>query len=135
MMFLVKGVKPDVPTAWKLLDQYVALHPPNEREFARLQGALMVACALARAGLADSAQGVIERSRPADASIDPNRQLAYYEALALTLLGKKDEALSQLATFLAANPSQRRSFARDKTWWFRDLRDDPRYQSMVSTGG
>ena len=96
---------------------------------------MMVAGALARAGLADSARAVIEQSRPDDPNVDPYREIAYFEALARTILGDKEEALDQLAVFLAVNPSQRRSYARDKTWWFRDLRDDPRYRTMVSSGG
>jgi serine/threonine-protein kinase len=135
LMFLLKGVKPDVPAAWRLLEEYVENTAPNEREVARLRGRMMVAGALARAGLADSARVVIEQSRPDDPNVDPYREIAYFEALARTILGDKEEALDQLAVFLAVNPSQRRSYARDKTWWFRDLRDDPRYRTMVSSGG
>jgi len=53
--------------------------------------------------------------------------------VARTLLGDKDEAIRQLGVFLAANPAQRTSLRDDNTWWFRDLRSDPRYRTL--TGG
>jgi len=42
-----------------------------------------------------------------------------------------DEALHQLSLYLSANPQLRAGWARDRTWWFRDLRNDPRYQRIV----
>jgi hypothetical protein len=94
---------------------------------------MLVAAALARAGLDDSARTVIVRSRAPDAESDPTREIAYLEAVARTLLGDKDEAIRQLGVFLAANPAQRTSLRDDNTWWFRDLRSDPRYRTL--TGG
>jgi hypothetical protein len=46
-------------------------------------------------------------------------------------LGEKDEAIRLLSTYLAANPQFRESMARDQSWWFRELRSDPRYQALV----
>ncbi len=132
-MFALKGTKPDVPRAWALLDQYVERSPQPDRDFRRRRGSMLVAAALARADLADSARSVILRSRAPDAESDPTREIAYLEAVARTLLGDQDEAIRQLGVFLAANPAQRASLRDDNTWWFRDLRSDPRYRTL--TGG
>jgi serine/threonine-protein kinase len=132
-MFALKGTKPDVPRAWELLDQYVERSPQPDRDFRRRRGSMLVAAALARADLADSARAVILRSRAPDAQSDPTREIAYLEAVARTLLGDTDEAIRQLGVFLAANPAQRTSLRDDNTWWFRDLRSDPRYRTL--TGG
>jgi len=86
--------------------------------------------ALARAGLIDSAKRVAERAR-ADATIDPTRDLAYFEAAARMIMGDKDEAMRLLTTYVAANPQSRASMAKDQTWWFRDLRSDPRWQTLI----
>jgi hypothetical protein len=80
--------------------------------------------------LRDSAQAVFVRSR-GDASIDPTRDLAQWEAIGQTMLGNKDEAFRQLSTVLATNPQQRLTLAQDQSWWFRDLRSDPRWTALA----
>jgi TolB-like protein len=128
--YSLKGAKPDVDSAWKALDQYVALSPPPLRELNRLKGQMRMAVALARAGLADRARSVAERSR-GDATVDSGRELAELEALARSVLGDKDEAFRQLANFIASNPEQRKSLGSDDSWEWRDLRTDPRFASLV----
>ena len=129
-LFALKGVKPDVPKAWELLDQYTKLAPATSREFNRPFGQMLVAMAVARAGLLDSARHVAERAR-ADATVDPTRDLAFFEAAARAIMGDKDVALRLMATYVAANPQARSSIARDESWWWRDLRTDPRWRSML----
>jgi hypothetical protein len=93
---------------------------------------MLVAIALARAGLRDSADALARRAR-ADTRIDATRELALLEAIMRTMLGERDEALHQLGLYLSANPQLREGMARDRTWWFQDLRTDPRYQDLVET--
>jgi hypothetical protein len=38
-----------------------------------------------------------------------------------------------LGLYLSANPQLREGMAQDRTWWFQDLRIDPRYQRLVET--
>jgi TolB-like protein len=129
-IFALKGVKPDLPKAWQLLDAYVKLVPANSREFNQHFGQILVSMAIARAGMVDSARHVAERAR-ADASIDPTRDLAQFEAAARLIMGDKEEALRLLTTYVAANPQVRAGMAKDDTWWFRDLRSDPRWRSLM----
>jgi TolB-like protein/tRNA A-37 threonylcarbamoyl transferase component Bud32 len=129
-LYALKGVKPDVPKAWQLLDQYVKLAPASTREFSLHYGEMLVAMAIARAGLADSARHVMEHAR-ADATVDPTRDLAQIEAAARLIVGDKDEALRLLTTYVATNPQVRESMAKDETWWFRDLKNDPRWRSLL----
>jgi hypothetical protein len=91
---------------------------------------MVVAIALARAGLRDSANKVARRAR-ADTTVDETRDLAQLEAIARTLLGERDEALRLLGLYLSANPQFRDGMTRDSTWWLRDLRADPRYWRLV----
>src|SRR5215216_3335800 len=97
-LFALKGQKPDIDKAWQLLEEYVRLSPPNQRDFLRLRAQMLVAMALARAGLADSANAVAIRSR-ADATTDPPRELVSFEAIVRTILGQKDEAIRLLANY------------------------------------
>ncbi len=131
MLFALPGTSPDVPRLWQLLDQYVELNPPNQRDFMRKRGSILVSWALARAGLKDSARHVVTRSR-VEADEDPPRELAQFEAITRTMLGDTDEALHQLAVYLAANPQMRRSLPSDP--WFKSLRDDPRFAALVAAG-
>jgi hypothetical protein len=133
-LFSLKGQTPDIPKAWQLLEKFVELSPVSIRPLHQLYGQMLVAMALARAGLADSARAVALRSR-GDATIDPTHDLAFYETIVRTFTGDRDEALRLLSTYLAANPQMRASFARDQTWWFKDLRSDPQYRALIGTGG
>ncbi|HEU5262790.1 MAG TPA: protein kinase [Gemmatimonadales bacterium] len=128
------GRRPDAPRMWRLLDENVKRYPPNAREYRRRRGEMLVAMTLVRAGLPDSARRVALRAR-ADATIDPSRDLVYIEAMLRNMLGDRDEALSLVGTYLATNPQDRATMAKDETWWWRGLRDDPRFQRLVGSGG
>ena len=129
----LKGAKPDVDEAWRLLARNVNLYPPQEREFRRRRGELLVAMTIGRAGLKDSARAVALRARTDDQDIDPTRELAYLEVLLWNLLDDRQEALSRLALYLAVNPQDRASVAADSTWWLRGLRNDPRFRQLVQS--
>jgi serine/threonine-protein kinase len=126
----IPGQKPDVAQAWELLGEFVKTTPPNLRAFYKLYGQMLVAVALVRAGLSDSARSVALHSR-GDATVDPTRDLAMKEAIVRAQLGDKDEAFKLLGTYLAANPQLREGLGRDETWPFRDLRSDPRWATVV----
>jgi len=132
-LFALRGSKPDIPKLWRLVDQYAAMFPPNLQEYRRRRGQLFVAMVLATAGRTDSARAVALRAR-ADASVDPSRDLVYLEVALRSILGDRDEAISLLTLYLATNPQERASLANDHTWWFAQLRADPRFQALVRTG-
>ena len=121
---------PNVPRAWRVLDSMLARTQPRDSAFARLNGHLLAAGILAKAGLADSARRVTQRSR-GDAQLDPTRDLALTAAYVYTLLGDKPAALDQLKVYLAANPARRQGFAQDPGWQFRALQDDPAFRQLV----
>ena len=123
---------PAFAAAWTLLGEFVRTTPPNLRAYHTLYGQMLVAMALVRAGLPDSARSVALRSR-GDPGVDPTHDLAYYEALVRAQLGDKDEAFKLLGTYLAANPQMRQGMVRDETWLLRDLRSDPRFATVVGT--
>ncbi|HET7423732.1 MAG TPA: serine/threonine-protein kinase, partial [Gemmatimonadales bacterium] len=120
-MMGMKGQKPDIAKAWKLLGEFVQTTPPNLRPYHTLYGQMLVGMALVRAGLPDSARAVALRSR-GNPEVDPTHDLAYYEAVLRTQLGDKDEALKQLGIYLASNPQQRAGIGKGDTWDLRELR-------------
>ncbi len=112
LLLATKGTDPNVGKAWRLADSLFKLTPEPDRPFQRLNGQMVVAAVLARAGLADSARHVAERSK-GDAQIDPTRDLVESGAFVYTLLGDQDEALKLLKVYLAANPQRRSNYAED----------------------
>ena len=88
---------------------------------------LMIAAILARAGLRDSARGVVAlaRTERGDRIAAP-----YAEAYVLTLLGDRDAAILLLTQALAASPNDRSIIANHP--WYADLRGDPRFTVLVA---
>jgi serine/threonine-protein kinase len=129
-MMTTKAAEPDVRRAWQLADSMVDRTPERQREYQRLNGRMIVAAILARAGLKDSARRVAAQARSTP-ELDPMRDVELSGAFAYTLMGDKDAALRSLKTYLAANPERRASLAEDSGWWFRSLQEDPRYKKLV----
>ena len=49
------------------------------------------------------------------------------------MLGDRDEALRLVGTYLATNPQDRETMAKDDSWWWNGIRDDPRFKSLVGS--
>jgi serine/threonine-protein kinase len=130
LMMGTTAVKPDIRRAWRLADSLVNVSQPSDRPLATLNGKALVAVALARAGLADSAEHVLAKlDDPSD--IDPTKDVTETKAFAWTLLGKKDKAISALALYLSANPARAIGFDDEHNWQWRSVHDDPRFQALV----
>ena len=132
-LYAIRGLKPDVPALWGLVEQYARLYPENQQEYRRKRAQVFLSMALANAGLRDSARAVATRAR-GNPTIDPTNDLMYLEVAARNVMGDREEALKVLRGYLATNPQDRASIARDETWFFRGLRDDPRFVALVRTG-
>jgi serine/threonine-protein kinase len=119
---------PDVEEAWRLaavMDSLAA-----GREMWRREARILVAAAIGRAGMLDSARHVMERAR-ADRNVDPRGELMGFEAVVRTLIGDKDEAIRLLHVYLTSNPAHREGFVKNSAWWWRPLAGDPRYQALI----
>ncbi|HET7239706.1 MAG TPA: hypothetical protein VFI77_01030, partial [Gemmatimonadales bacterium] len=132
-LFAFKDQPPDVSGAWRLYRQYLELTPPNLRVLNQYYGRMLVAIALARAGLRDSALATA-RSARADSTVDVTRDLTMLEAIVHNLLGQRSDALDDLEVYYRANPQLRAGMSRDETWWWTELRRDPRWQAIAAEG-
>lgn len=121
-----------IDDAWLQCEAVVELSPTSRREFNRSHCHMLIAMALVRADMPDSARAVAERAR-AGPDVDPIRELAWLEAIVLAWLGDHEAAVDRLSLYFAANPGQAEAFARDDTWWLEDLRDVPAYQRLVGS--
>ena len=97
---------------------------------------MVVGGILGRAGLADSARKVLAGSR-VDPDVDPTSELALIEAYMRVITGDHDEAIERLRRYLLSNPSD--PSAPDQNtevfWWWRDLRDHPRFHEVRAATG
>jgi serine/threonine-protein kinase len=123
------GADVDVDSVWALADAYGRTLSPQTEEFFSRWAGMGVAAALARAGLADSAGAVAERSRGTP-ELDPANDLVYLEAFVRTLTGETDLALDLLAEYMARGGDD--GSALDH-WWFDPLREEPRYKTLAGS--
>ena len=130
-MMTTTAVKdPDPARAWRLADSVTALAPEGRREYLTLNARMLVAATLARAGLADSAKAVVERSK-GDAQINPTRDLTMFGAFVYRLLGDADGAVNLLKFYFAANDQLRQVYREDPGWYFRDIAATPAWKQLV----
>ena len=116
----------DAALAWELTHRLDSIEVLND---GRPHRRLFVAAVLARAGLADSARTVIERTR-AETPERIQNDLSPMEALVRTALGEDSLALDLLAVTLLAEP-QRKAYVASHPWYER-LRSNPRFIDLVS---
>ena len=122
--------RPDAAEAWHLLARIDSLTPAPRKPFEHYRATAILAAALARAGLKDSARHVLERARP-ERGADPSQETLSIEAFARTILGDRDEAIALLKRYVAANPSHAFTRGGNISWWWRDLKADPRFAQLT----
>ncbi|HYN21579.1 MAG TPA: serine/threonine-protein kinase [Thermoanaerobaculia bacterium] len=129
-MLTTRSEQPDVARAWRLADSVTKMAPAFRKQFLTLSSNMMAAAVVARAGLADSARRVVERSK-GDAQISPTQDLALMGAFVYTLLGDRDKAIDLLKIYFAANERMRAAYAEEPGWWFRPLANEPKFKQLV----
>jgi len=132
-LFTTNRVEPDVDRAWRFASELQALSSEDEWEgvyWGRRESHMLVAAAIARAGMADSAEAVLSRSR-GNPEVDPDRVLLTREALVRVLLNQKDEAIRLLSEYYTYNPHHRPSETDDINWWWRSIQDDPGFRALL----
>ena len=132
-LFTSSARQPDVPTAWRLVEELRAMTPAKEWPGLGREAQMLAAAAIGRAGLKDSADHVLVRARGGP-DVDPDRELLTVEAFIRELLGQRDASLELLKQYLVARPEHRQGLAVSQSWWWRGLRADPRFTEMVGTG-
>ena len=129
-LLTLRGIKITPADSWHLVGQLRKVTPEKDWPFEGREAAMLVAAGLTRAGMQDSARRVLVRSR-GNPEIDPSRDLIIDEAVVRVILADTTEALNLLKQYLVANPDHRVGMANTQSWWWRDLKNDPRYRQMV----
>jgi TolB-like protein len=122
--------QPNPDEAWSTLKAYLDVAPRQAEQYLRLKGQILVAGALGRAGLRDSADAVLSRSRAAP-SLDPEMELMGLEALVRLQMGEEAQALELLKTYLTLNPQHRSGWQWTAHWWWRPLQANPDFRRLL----
>jgi serine/threonine-protein kinase len=134
-MMTTKAARQDPDSAWRLYAALQQVTPERAWPFESRNGQILVAGALARAGLSDSARHVLTRARVGgDATVDPRKELVGNEAVVRAILGDYDETVRLIEQYLVANPEHWRGFAKYTGPWWRDpkLQTHPKFKALIA---
>jgi hypothetical protein len=67
-----------------------------------------------------------------DSLVDPSHDLLLLAAAAYSRAGATDSALAMVDRVLTSFPERADSYASNPPWFFKNLRDDPRYVALVN---
>lgn len=124
------AVQPDAGKAWQIRDSLLRYSATGDTAFASINSMALVAGAVGRAGMKDSAEHILSRldDRP---DVDPTLDATLAKAIVFVQLGDKDNAIKSLARYLSANPARAVGFDDEHSWIWRSVHDDPRFQALV----
>ncbi len=120
---------PDIDVAWELASRAESLAPEGLQAYYTHEARMIVGGVIARAGLADSANSVLNRAR-ADEAIDPSRTLMRVEAV-MRIFGREyDRALDLLEEYRRIHPDYSFEVEGELHWFWMPLSNDPRFQVL-----
>ena len=124
----------EIDSAWHELATLERLLPANVKELQIRRHKMLVAATIAQNGKRDSAVHVMESARTNDKAIDPAGNLLTFEALArirLKTSADTAEAFRLLKEYVVTQPQHGKGFSETTHWWWKGLRDDPRWNSFL----
>jgi serine/threonine-protein kinase len=130
LLMTIPDAQADVPMAWRLLSRIDSQTPGPRKALEHHRAETIVGVVLARASLGDSARHVLARAR-ADRTVDPAQEILSIEAFGWMVLGDRDQAIALLKRYVAANPGHAFKRGGDISWWWRDLKSDPRFAQLT----
>ncbi len=130
-------VDPDVALASQLLARMDSLAPgsPVQREHVLIDAEMTHAGVLGRAGMADSAKSLLASSREkVTHENDAGNRFLYVEAIMRSLAGDYDAGIDLLKRYVAAHPDHHFAESQGTVFWYRDLRNHPRWREVAGLG-
>jgi serine/threonine-protein kinase len=119
----------DADRAWRLFVEHEREDSTGRLAATRGIRYMYVAAVLARAGMHDSAEAVVRRTRAEMERRGMASTMDFWESHVHVLAGRPREAVARLTSFLAANPAYRGLVAN--TSWFKPLRSDSAFVRLV----
>lgn len=129
-MLLTDVEDPDIERAWQLRSRLLELTPVDDRPYQESVTAIVAGGVIAKAGLPDSADAVLQRAR-AGSDVDPTQELVGYEAAIRSITGDTANAMALLRQYVAGNPEHSFEVAGGIHWWWRNLLDHPDFRAVT----
>ena len=128
-LMMTPKFEPDPGRAWDLLAQLDTL---GANQAIKAEARLLVGGILGRANLLDSADHVLNRAHEElTPEVDPNKEILAVEAMVRSKVGQQDRAIDLLKQAVAANPDHDFSSTFNESWWWDDLRKNPRWHEVT----
>jgi eukaryotic-like serine/threonine-protein kinase len=124
-------VKADAVVAWQDYGRLVTKNP-NDKAL-QSEALMLVAGSLGRIGARDSAERVLTRAEPGP-GVDKEGELAGVEAFIRTLFGTPQDtaqAFTILSRYVSRSPQHRSGLAKSSSWWWKTMKQDPRWADLV----
>ncbi|HEX6313286.1 MAG TPA: hypothetical protein VFZ73_00440, partial [Gemmatimonadaceae bacterium] len=132
---------PDVALSWRLAARVDSLARGGTKSLESHLARMLVGGIIGRAAkaagpgpvqtaLRDSARKVLISAR-GDREVDPTQELTGYEAIMRVQMGDIDEALDLLGRYVAVNPTHSFQVGGNTHWWWRDIRNHPRFVALM----
>ncbi|MDH3496680.1 MAG: serine/threonine-protein kinase [Gemmatimonadota bacterium] len=135
-LMAIPATEPDVARAQQLLAELDRQLPDSRSgQYLRVEAQAVFGGILGRAGLRDSAERVLARARGAASyEIDPEQSLIGRVGYMYSLAGDADKAIDLIKQYVAANPHHAFLESMGTVWWYRDLRQHPRWAEIEEAG-
>ncbi|MDH5643001.1 MAG: hypothetical protein OEY63_02280, partial [Gemmatimonadota bacterium] len=135
LWLMITPVVPDVSVeeGWEVARQFKSLLPDVAIDRGSIEADMVMGGVLAKASLPDSARAVMERARARITfANDPTQFNLSVEALNRILLKDYDEAIDLLKRYVAANPEHEFEEVLGTVWWWREIREHPRFSEILT---
>ena len=133
---LEPDVTPDIATAWQLSKRVDSLAPPLIGRIGQMivggvigRHARTLAAGPQQDAMLDSARRVLERAE--DRKVDTSGELPGYRGVMLAQFGANDEAISQLTSYISANPDHSFRVGGNVHWWYDNIRNMPSFRALL----
>jgi hypothetical protein len=130
-------VEPDVALASQLLARMDSVAPESQvqREHLLIDSEMAYGGILGRANMVDSAKKVLDGSRvKVTHENDAHDRFLYVEAIMRSLAGDYDTGIDLLKRYVAAHPDHHFAESQGTVFWYRDLRNHPRWREVAGLG-
>jgi tetratricopeptide (TPR) repeat protein len=135
MLNTMPGVEPNIDETWKSYQSFIEVCPANDSSYYSKYCLQLVAMALAKANLHDSAR-VVSLKGKASIEEDPSRDVTFLESIVHLWIDDIDEAIRLIGLFFSANPGLAEGYQdpyrnKDLFWYQSGFYENPRFEALI----
>ena len=137
MLNTMPGIVPNIDEAWTYFEHAKQSFPEYDSIYHAKTCLQLMAMALTKANLIDSARNVSLRGK-ATAEEDPARDIAFLESIVHLWMDDKDESIRLIGLHFSANPGlaegYREAYENQSLYWYQSgLYGEPRFEALLGS--